>query len=48
LGLTNILLQHDAVVSIRDGRNGDDKLTYRVEEIRQYIHGWAAARGLVS
>jgi hypothetical protein len=48
LGLTNILLQHDAVVSIRDGRNGDERLAYRVEEIRQYIHGWAAARSLVS
>jgi hypothetical protein len=47
LGLTNILLQHNAVLSIRDGRTGADKLTHRVEEIRQYINGWASARGLV-
>jgi hypothetical protein len=48
LGLLNILLQHDAVVSIRDGRAGDWRLQYRVEAIRQHIHGWALARGLVS
>jgi hypothetical protein len=47
LGLVNILLHHDAVVSIRDGRDGKARLTHRVEEIRQYIHGWASARGLV-
>ena len=47
LGLMNVLLAHDAVVSIRDGTDGPLKLQYRVEEIRQYIHGWAAARGLV-
>ena len=46
LGLTNILLQHDAVLSIRDGRSGADRLTHRVEEIRQYVNGWASARGL--
>jgi hypothetical protein len=46
LGLVNILLQHDALVSIRDGREGAFRLSYRVEEIRQYIHGWASARGL--
>jgi hypothetical protein len=47
LGLVNQLLAHDAVVSIRDGREGDVRLNARVEEIRQYIHGWAAARGLL-
>lgn len=47
LGLANRLLAHDAVFSIRDGRSGERKLSNRVEEIRQYIHGWAAARGLV-
>jgi hypothetical protein len=48
LGLASILLEHDAVISIRDGRAGTDRLQYRVEEIRQYVYGWAAARGLVS
>jgi hypothetical protein len=48
LGLVNILLQNEAIVSIRDGRDGVDSLTHRVEEIRQYISGWALARGLVS
>ena len=47
LGLTNILLQHDALISIRDGRAGIDRLDFRVEEIRQFINGWASARGLV-
>ena len=47
LGLVNRLLQHDAVVSLRDGRAGTDKLRYRVEELRDFIHGWASARGLV-
>jgi hypothetical protein len=46
LGLVNVLLQHDAIVSIRDGRDGAFRLQYRAEEIRQYIHGWAWARGL--
>lgn len=46
-GLVNRLLANNAVVSIRDGRDNDDKLHARVEEIRQHIHGWAAARGLV-
>jgi hypothetical protein len=47
LGLINRLLANGAVVSIRDGGDNDDKLHVRVEEIRQHIHGWAAARGLV-
>jgi hypothetical protein len=47
LGLTNILLQHNALISIRDGRAGTDRLNFRVEEIRQFIDGWASARGLV-
>jgi hypothetical protein len=46
LGLVNILLQHDAVVSMRDGREGASKLQYRVEAIRQFIDGWALARNL--
>jgi len=46
LGLANILLQNEATLSIRDGRAGGDLLTRRVEEIRQYIAGWALARGL--
>jgi len=44
LGLANRLLGNRAVVSIRDGRKN---LSERTEEIRQFIHGWAAARGLV-
>lgn len=48
LGLINILLQHDAVVSIRDGRTGADQLNHRVEEIRQFIDGWTTARGLLN
>jgi hypothetical protein len=47
LGLVNRLLANNAVVSIRDGRDDDQKLPARVEEIRQYIHGWAAPRGLL-
>jgi hypothetical protein len=47
LGLVNRLLAHNAVVSIRDGRENDTRLHVRVEEIRQYIHGWAAARRLL-
>ena len=47
LGLVNRLLANSALVSIRDGREDDAKLQARVEEIRQYIHGWAAARGLL-
>jgi hypothetical protein len=48
LGLTNILLSYGGIISIRDGREGQGRLHYRVEEIRQYIHGWAAARNLVT
>lgn len=47
LGLINRLLANNAVVSIRDGREDDARLRARVEEIRQYIHGWAAPRGLL-
>lgn len=45
-GLMNILLYRHAVVSIRDGRVDLTDPLNRVEEIRQYIHGWAAARDL--
>lgn len=47
LGLVNRLLAKNAVVSIRDGREEGARLHARVEEIRQYIHGWAAPRGLL-
>lgn len=47
LGLVDRLLANNAVMSIRDGREDDTRLLVRVEEIRQYIHGWAAARGLL-
>ena len=46
LGLVNTLLHHDAVFSIRDGRDGANRLNGRVEEIRQFISGWAIARNL--
>ena len=47
LGLANILLQNEATLSVRDGRAGEELLARRVEEIRQYVDGWASARGLV-
>ena len=47
LGLVNRLLSHNAVVSIRDGRSDDARLHARVEEIREFSRGWAAARGLL-
>ncbi|ATQ68904.1 MULTISPECIES: GTPase [Methylosinus] len=43
LGLTPWLLGHSATVSIRDGKVPP---VARTEEIRQFIHGWAKARGL--
>jgi hypothetical protein len=47
LGLMNRLLAQRAVISVRDGRENQARLKKRVGEIRQYIHGWAAARGLL-
>ncbi|ACO33007.1 MULTISPECIES: GTPase [Acidobacterium] len=47
LGLVDRLLANGAVVSIRDGRKSDAILHSRVEEIRQYVHGWASPRGLI-
>jgi hypothetical protein len=47
LGLVDRLLAHNAVVSIRDGREDNGRLHLRTEEIRNYIHGWSAARGLL-
>lgn len=47
LGIRDRLLDSRAVLSIRDGRAGSRRLKHRVEEIRQFIHGWAAARNLV-
>jgi hypothetical protein len=43
LGLMPWLLGHDATVSMRDGKVQPGP---RTEEIRQFIHGWAKARGL--
>ena len=48
LGLINVLLEHGAIFSIRDATDGSNKLTHRVEELRQYIGGWASARGLAT
>jgi hypothetical protein len=47
LGLVNRLLHHGGVICIRNGRQGKWRLLSRVEEIRQFIHGWAAARDLL-
>jgi hypothetical protein len=43
LGLVPWLLGHRATVSIRDGNVAPSP---RVEEIREFIHGWAKARAL--
>jgi hypothetical protein len=43
LGLMPWLLGHGATVAVRDGT---DAAGPRTEEIRQFIHGWAKARGL--
>jgi hypothetical protein len=43
LGLIPWLLGHGATVAIRDGQVPPGT---RTEEIRQFIHGWAKARGL--
>ncbi len=43
LGLMPWLLGHNATVAIRNGRIPPNS---RTEEIRQFIHGWAEARGL--
>jgi hypothetical protein len=43
LGLMPWLLGHGATVAIRDGQAPPAS---RTEEIRQFIHGWAKARGL--
>ena len=44
LGLAPWLLGHGATLSIRDGKAPPAP---RVEEIRQFIYGWARARGLI-
>lgn len=43
LGLMSWLLGHGATVAMRDGQVPPGS---RTEEIRQFIHGWAKARGL--
>lgn len=43
LGLVPRLLHHDAILSMRDGKADPND---RTEEIRQFIFGWAKARGL--
>ena len=47
IGLVDRLLCRNAIVSIRDGQDENAGLHRRVEELRQFIHGWASARGLV-
>jgi hypothetical protein len=43
LGLMPWLLGRGATVAMRDGRAPPGA---RTEELRQFIHGWAKARGL--
>ena len=45
LGLMNYLLDRGATVCIRDGTIDPNP---RVQELREYIHGWAWGRGLLS
>lgn len=44
LGLVNWLLSHQSIVGIRSGKSS---ATSRVEEMKEYIYGWAKARNLV-
>jgi len=44
LGLVNWLLSHQSLIGIRSGKMGTNS---RVEEIKEYIYGWAKPRGLV-
>lgn len=43
LGLLPWLIGHGATVVMRDGKGPPER---RIEELRQYIHGWAKARKL--
>ena len=43
LGLVNQILAHYGVVSIRSGKH----VKGRAQEIREFIYGWAAFRGLI-
>jgi hypothetical protein len=44
LGLTNYLIANDSMVGIRNGK-GNPKI--RVQEIKDYLYGWAKSRNLV-
>ncbi len=44
LSLIDYLLDRDAIVSIRDGT---DPLARRVQELSDYLYGWAHSRGLI-
>ena len=44
LGLISYLLYRDVMVSIRDGRIAPEP---RVQEIRDFLYGWAKSRGLL-
>lgn len=48
LGLIPRLLENGALISIRNGTESKGRLRKRAEEIRQHIHGWAAARRLLN
>lgn len=43
LGLAAYLLYQGSVVAVRDGQSDSES---RVQEVREFIHGWAATRGL--
>ncbi len=44
LGIMNFLLALDSTVSIRNGKNPPED---RVQEIADYIYGWASSRNLI-
>ena len=44
LGLINYLIANDSIVGIRNGRVSTKK---RVQEIRDYLYGWAKSRNLL-
>ena len=44
LGIMNRILALDSTISIRSGKNNPEE---RVQELTDYIYGWAASRGLL-
>jgi hypothetical protein len=44
LGIANRILALDSTMSIRNGKDNTDE---RVQEIRDYLYGWASSRNLI-